>query len=396
MSSQCDTTANVLDLSLSRDVGPKQPLLSKYPQSECGKQKRSFCSSWYERFPFIEYSVQGDSVFCFICRHFPSRSTKSDPSFVTDGFKKWKKFTSIVEKHVNCDSHALSMTYYSSWKSAKTSGSVVFQLDSHADRVIISNRDVVTTLSRIGILCARHGIALRGHRKSDSKSNQGNFLNILQMIELENKEFAQKLKTLPKNTTYSSKDSQNDILEAAAAVVLDEICSEIKAAPCYAVFADEARDISRSEQMSVCIRYLKGSQICERFIEFVSMHDFGACSLCTEIVNVFERGGFVLNKCVAQCYDGASVMSGKNAGVQALLREQCQSPSLYVQCHAHRLNLVLVDCCSDIQILGDVIGIMEAIYCFFTASVKRHDLFKQSQNTAGLQVFELPQQSDTR
>ena len=39
---------------------------------------------------------------------------------------------------------------------------------------------------------------------------------------------------------------------------------------------------------------------------------------------------------------------------------------------------------------------MESIYCFLTASVRRHDIFKQSQTKCNLPVFELPQQSDTR
>ena len=49
-----------------------------------------------------------------------------------------------------------------------------------------------------------------------------------------------------------------------------------------------------------------------------------------------------MNNCVAQCYDGASVMSGTVSGVHARIRE------LYPQamdnhCHAHRLNLLIVN-----------------------------------------------------
>ena len=67
-----------------------------------------------------------------------------------------------------------------------------------------------------------------------------------------------------------------------------------------------------------------------------------------------------------------------------------------MHCHAHRLNLVLVDACSTIQCLTDVIGLMQAIHCFIRASTVRHDVFKNIQVEAGLHVMELPQQSDTR
>ena len=82
------------------------------------------------------------------------------------------------------------------------------------------------------------------------------------------------------------------------------------------MIADEARDVSRSEQMSICIRYLLGNKICERFLQFVNMAACDAQSLCDAIVCSLHARGLKLRKCVAQCYDSASVMSGKHAGVQ--------------------------------------------------------------------------------
>ena len=59
-------------------------------------------------------------------------------------------------------------------------------------------------------------------------------------------------------------------MHAAVEVILDTICTEIESASCFSVIADEARDVSRSEQMSICIRYLLGDKLCERFLQFVS------------------------------------------------------------------------------------------------------------------------------
>ena len=46
---------------------------------------------------------------------------------------------------------------------------------------------------------------------------------------------------------------------------------------------------------------------------------------------------------VFQGYDGASVMSGCVSGVQSHIRELVPN-AIYIHCHAHCLNLVLVDC----------------------------------------------------
>ncbi|XP_034547876.1 zinc finger MYM-type protein 1-like [Notolabrus celidotus] len=44
-----------------------------------------------------------------------------------------------------------------------------------------------------------------------------------------------------------------------------------------------------------------------------------------------------------QCYNGVSVMSGCNNGVQEKLRKEVPQ-AIYIHCYGHKLNLVLVDC----------------------------------------------------
>lgn len=70
---------------------------------------------------------------------------------------------------------------------------------------------------------------------------------------------------LPANATYCSKDSQNELLESCADAIKENIVKEIKTAGMYTVIVDEARDISRAEQMSVCIRYVEGCVVKEIF-----------------------------------------------------------------------------------------------------------------------------------
>lgn len=53
-------------LSVTEHDGPMQPILTTYPE----RNKRRFQSSFYEKFPWIEYSVSTNEVFCFSCRHF--------------------------------------------------------------------------------------------------------------------------------------------------------------------------------------------------------------------------------------------------------------------------------------------------------------------------------------
>ena len=68
------------------------------------------------------------------------------------------------------------------------------------------------------------------------------------------------------------------------------------------------------------------------------------------ILSVIEENGFDTKWLVSQGYDGASVMSGKNNGVQKRIKEVAPQ-AMYVHCHAHCLNLVLVDCVKNYLIL---------------------------------------------
>ena len=72
----------ILDLKVD---GPAQSRLSFHPKSKFGNQKRSFQAACYSSFPFLEYSVQKDSVFCFSCKHFPTPN--ADTAFTKVGVK---------------------------------------------------------------------------------------------------------------------------------------------------------------------------------------------------------------------------------------------------------------------------------------------------------------------
>ena len=79
-----------------------------------------------------------------------------------------------------------------------------------------------------------------------------------------------------------------------------------------------------------------------------------------------------------------------------LFEKKSKSPCLYVHCYAHKLNLALVYVCSDIRVLSDVLGLMQAIHSFLTASPLRHDVLKQKQSDAGVTILEIPRQSNIR
>jgi hypothetical protein len=164
----------------------------------------------------------------------------------------------------------------------------------------------------------------------------------------------------------------------------------------FSIIADEARDNRHSEQMSICVRYLCVGIVKERFLSFIHVHDLSAAGLASAIVTALQQLGVNLEHCIGQCYDGASVMSGCYNGVQMKFQELIRHACMYVHCHAHKVNLVLVDTCQSISAASDLFGLLEAVHTFLTASTVRHDVFVKVQRDRNITVLELPKQSDTR
>ena len=143
-------------------------------------------------------------------------------------------------------------------------------------------------------------------------------------------EFKGRLSTSPRNCKYTSNTTQNDIVLAASDTLLGQISAEAQQAGVFATMANECRDVNRIEQLSVCIRYVNNGVVTERFLGFSDMHELDASGITDEIASVLGKQGINVKQCIVQCYDGASVMSGRRSGVQARFREIVGSCRLHL------------------------------------------------------------------
>ena len=72
-------------------------------------------------------------------------------------------------------------------------------------------------------------------------------------------------------------------------------------------------------------------------------------------------------------------MSGKNAGVQALLRQQYTPHAIYVHCYTHKLNLVICDVTCAVSYLSEFYSIVSKTYTYFHTSSVTNEKFKSVQ-----------------
>uniref|UniRef100_A0A1X7T3N1 Uncharacterized protein n=1 Tax=Amphimedon queenslandica TaxID=400682 RepID=A0A1X7T3N1_AMPQE len=101
-------------------------------------------------------------------------------------------------------------------------------------------------------------------------------------------------------------------------MVHEEVCYRTRSAGLYSISADETKDISKTKQMALVIRYvnIKRELYLKGFSHFVEAFRLDAKSLAAYILHTPKKYQHHTGSLVSQGYHGASVMSGKFSGVQ--------------------------------------------------------------------------------
>ncbi len=375
----------------SLQTGPSQPRIN-FPKSQAGDRQRSFSAKYY-MFDWLEYSVIEDKVFCFVCRQFLTEVTRDqNEKFVTTGFSKWKKLNEVLKKHNDSLLHIQCTEKYISYKHSMEAGNVLEKIIIQHEEEVIRNRDYLVKLIDIMLCLVRQGLPLRGHRENSLSKNRGNFLEISEVFAKYDTNF---LRHLEQHLSYCSPKVQNEIIDIISKLTLNQIVNEVRKCGFFSLMVDEAR-CYKEEQLSVTIRYVKNLEVEERFLGFLdcsaSRDSEGLSKLILEFLDKCELSNMPI---IAQSYDGASVMSGKNRGVQAIIRET-HPHAVYIHCLAHRVNLVVVDSCAAVSAATAFFNTLQALYVHFCQPGNHASLIRV-RDTLGIKNFqEMSSLSTTR
>lgn len=207
------TAASVLSQSPVEE--PRLPLLRRYPATKVGQQDRYFNRRWYEDYKWMEYSISKDRAFCFAWRPFqpPGNQGGEKAAFTHDGYQNWKKATSSFKTHNASVEHKYAMTAWNEWTIQEESGLTICNAlsDGHS-KIVWENREYMRAVVESLCYSAYQGLSQRGDIENDMAVNQGNFLELLQVIGKFNKIVAQKISDNPRNAKYRHHDIQNEIL----------------------------------------------------------------------------------------------------------------------------------------------------------------------------------------
>ena len=255
------------DITRSPCFPPAQPIKTRCPSTMFSNVSRYFNPAWFKSFQWLEYSVEKDACFCYPCRLFESvsaiGSSRPETAFTSTGFKDWKRATGkkgILICYSNSFSHKESMVAWEQYRvTSKRGTSILNRIDSSRNTTLANNQHYIKTIAKILLFCSRQEIGICGHRKDKSSMNRGNFLEPLDLVAKHDTVLQQKLLTHPKmqHIHNTSPQIQNDLLHIMASIVQSRISTDVRKAGIYSILADETKDCSKREQLSIVLRYVR-------------------------------------------------------------------------------------------------------------------------------------------
>lgn len=363
--------------------GPCQLWGHNYPQTKYGKQERSFQDVWYKTFPWLEYSISEDAVFCFWCYLF-KQSDKggryAEDAFTKTGFKNWKKALEKFKSHVGAPNscHNNARIQFESFQDQRHNVANMFRENSR--EMDAAYRVRLTTMLNATRFLLRQGLSFRGHDESTSSLNRGNFLELVEYTRQLSDETSKVLgPNAPRNNQMTSPKVQKGLAHACASEVTLAIVNDI-GDRVFTLLVDEARDVSMKEQMGVVLRYVnKEGCVIERFLALVHVADTSSRSLKNAIDALFAQHGLSLSKLRGQGYDGASNMRGEFNGLKSLILQENQY-AMYVHCFSHQLQLIIIVVAKGNFIVEEFFNYVSMIVNITGASCKRRYELRQNEH----------------
>ena len=377
------SSGNVNSLNTDLPEKPHQPKLKQFLLKEVGKQKRSFNPKWFDEFKFLHYREESDSVICHTCavadkNNLLKIDTKKEKTFTEIGFSNWKK---AIERFLV---HGRNATHIHATEVLTNRSHIDGLLPETAALQKVENWRCLTKVLENIVFLEKQVIALRG----DSDDKTGYFY---QLLLLQSKDDPALLKCISKTYDHHiTPQAQNEMPKLLALKFLRKIATDIRSSGRYSILADEATDVSNTQQLVICVRWVtEGLIIKEDFIGLMSLHKASAQKIAAATKNMILRMGLSIEDAKAQCYDGYSTMTRVRNEVATIIKKD-NPKCLLTHCYCHALNLAVGGTVKNVPLLKETLEDAYELTKLIKYSPKRQAALKNIQKQLKIENLKLP------
>lgn len=393
---------NATDILVRR--GPEQIFDMDFPVNKHGRRfsvnnyRRRMANGEEVSRSWLIYSVSKDTIYCFCCRLFGKvRSSLSSET----GYCDWKHMSELLSEHEISPGH---MTAFQSWKECSLRLEMGKTIDAEHQTMIQSEverwQEVLKRIIIFIQFLGSQNLAFRGTSDQLNNRENGNFLKLVEFVGKFDAVIAEHLRKITSKESYVhylGKNIQNEIIQMLGSMIREQIVSEVQKSKYYSVILDCTPDVSRTEQMSLVIRYVqcecglgKDPEIQERFLCFIPVESSTGEALTNVLLSKLKEMKLPISNMRGQGYDNGSNMRGKTAGVQNRILN-INPRAFFVPCSAHSLNLVVNDSALSCSDAVNFFMVLQEVYNYLSASTHRWSVLKK--HVTSLTVKPL---SDTR
>ena len=233
------------------------------------------------------------------------RGAKQSDAFVTTGFGgNWKRALEKFSKHERSDTHVQALTDIKTRK--RDNLTMELLLAGSASERVENTKALAAILDTI-IAVAAQGLPFR--RNEETK---GNFRRMLDLVARYESALRTWLEQGKGDHAYLSHQIQEELLKMLSIGIQRKLAEEVKAAGPFAIMVDETADIKRTEQVSICFRFVdEDLTIHELFAGLYAAPDTSAETITKIVLDVLQqRWGLDPSNLRGQCFDGAANMAG--------------------------------------------------------------------------------------
>ena len=261
----------------------------------------------------------------------------------------------------------------------RTSGDVGVMLDYKEGLKQAHNRTMFIKVMKTIRFLICQGSALRGSWNHATNEENCNFLELLKFSceGRHDPDIDQWLQL--KYNKFTSPEIQNEVIKLFALETVRKVIARIKESECnfFSILADESSDVSRKEQLVICIRWVDSNLEChEDFLAITPIQKATAKDISVTILDFLTTAGLDIQLCRGQCYDGASVMRGQKNGVATIIKD-INSKCMYIHCHGHSLNLACGDTLKEVDEMKEALACSREIINVIRRSPKKSTKLRQ-------------------
>ena len=231
-------------------------------QYKDSRRKSGFIScrrDWLEKLSFLCYSKICDGVFCLACVLFPDSSHRVAKQLISEPCQDCKEILKDIKNHAFTEYHLSSMARLNEFMrtSNNPEKDIGVTISRKNKEKFEENREFLMSIIKCLEFFGRQGIGLRGHRDDNTTSsfNNGNFKEMFKCRANSGDNTLRKhLDAGKRNAMYTSKTTQNDLLECIKEFIQINIYEQVASqshGPLFGVQINKVTDSANIEQLGV-------------------------------------------------------------------------------------------------------------------------------------------------